>query len=73
MDATQVVRYPEADVDLRLVHAAVVEDKAGVCKRQARLLGLQVELHDLMVTCKIRSRTKLHQLADGVWNPGKRG
>lgn len=43
----------EVHVDLRLVHAAVVEDKAGVGESQARLLGLQVELHDLMVACKI--------------------
>lgn len=60
-------------MDLRLVHAAVVEDEAGVCKSQARLLGLQVELHDLMVTCIIGIRTKLHQLTDGVWTSGKQG
>lgn len=58
-------------MDLRLVHATVVEDKAGVCKSQACLLRLQVELHDLMVTCKIWIRIKLNQLTDGVFNSGK--
>lgn len=41
----------EVNTDLRLVHATVVEDKAGVCKSQAGLLRLQIELHDLVVTC----------------------
>lgn len=51
-------------MDLRLVHAAVVEDKAGVCKSQARLLGLQVELHNLMVAYKTWMRIKLNPLTD---------
>lgn len=55
------------------MHAAVVEDEAGVGKSQARLLGLQVELHDLVVTCEIQFRTKLRQWTDGVWNSGRRG
>lgn len=42
----------EGNIDLRLVHAAVVEDETGVCKSQAGLLRLQIELHDLVVTCR---------------------
>lgn len=52
-------------MDSRLVHATVVEDKACVCKSQARLLRLQVELHDLMVTCKIWIRIKPNQMTGG--------
>lgn len=42
------------NIDLRLVHATVVEDKTGVRKSQAGLLRLQIELHDLVVTCRKR-------------------
>lgn len=42
----------EVNIDLRLVHATVVEDETGVCKSQAGLLRLQIELHDLVVTCR---------------------
>lgn len=47
--------------DLRLVHAAVVEDEAGVGEGQARLLGLEVELHNLVVGCRERSHEHKHR------------
>lgn len=36
--------------DLRLVHTTVVENKTGICKSQARLLGFKIKLHNLVVT-----------------------
>lgn len=42
----------EENVNSRLVHAAVVENKTGISECQASLLGLQIKLHDLVVTCR---------------------
>lgn len=38
--------------NLRVVDAAVVEDKAGASESHARLLGFELELHDVMVSCR---------------------
>lgn len=35
------------------MHAAVVEDKVGICDGQASLFGFKIELHNLMITYKI--------------------
>lgn len=37
---------------LRVVDAAVVEDKAGAGKGHARLLGLELQLDNVVVPCK---------------------
>lgn len=37
-------------INSRLVYAAVVENEGGVGEYQARLLGLQIELDNLVVT-----------------------
>lgn len=37
-------------LDLRLMYTAIVENKTGIGKSQARLLGFQIKLHNLVVT-----------------------
>lgn len=45
--------------NLRLVDAAVVEDKVDAGKLFARLLGFQVELHHSFVTCTKQMKRNL--------------
>ncbi len=55
------------DMDLRLVHATVVENKTGVCECQARLFGLEIELHDLVVTYRKQIIAQINGLIHGCF------
>lgn len=50
------------NVNLRFVHTAVVENKTGICKCQAGLLRLEIELHNLVVTCTKKIPVKVKGL-----------
>lgn len=44
---------------LRIVNAAVVEDKAGAGKGHARFLRLELQLDDMVVPCReVRGKAK---------------
>lgn len=66
----------EVSIDLRLVHTTVVENKTGICKRQACLLGLQIELHNLMVTYRklitVKMNSFVHRGRKNVLYSGKK-
>lgn len=54
------------------MHATVVEDETGVCKSQAGLLRLEIELHDLVVTCRkcVNNRDKSSNAHSDALNSG---
>lgn len=44
------------------MHATVVENKTGICKSQARLLGLEIQLHNLVVTYRKLIMVRINSL-----------